>query len=181
MKITRLLRIVLITIVVATGASSCCSLQRYLALHAIGPDSGVHNMAVQVRVTLILRNISVSRSSEWKIASDQMCTQSSGIIGQDTQAFERTWDVGSPVQHIWFWWDTLNGQADATLLVNNVVVFQGHCAHFGYGKVRMIETCSYPLVYRTFGTGPYLREPLDRNVTDIVFATSELPSRFGIR
>jgi hypothetical protein len=177
MKITRLLRIVLIAIAVATGASSCCSVKRYL--FSIGPGSGFQGSIAAVHVTLILRNIATSDPTEWKIASDQTCTQSSGIIGQNTEVFERTWDVGSPVQHIWFWWDTLNGQADATLLVNNVVVFQGHCAHFGYGKVRMIETCSYPRVYKTFGTGPYLREPLDRNETDIVFATSKLAWRFG--
>jgi hypothetical protein len=179
MKITRLLKIVLLAIVVATGASSCCSVKRYLA--SIGPESALQGTTAAVHVTLILRNVGTSDPTEWKIASDQMCTQSSGIIRQDTEAFERTWDVGSPSQHIWFWWETLNGQADATVLVNNVVVFQGHCAHYGYGKVRMIDTCSYPRVYRTFGTGPYLREPLDRDETDIVFASSEVPWRFGLR
>ncbi|MBV9105254.1 MAG: hypothetical protein JO313_04440 [Verrucomicrobia bacterium] len=179
MKITRLLRTVLIAILVATGASSCCSVKRYLV--SIGPESEFQRSTAAVHVTLILRNVATSDPTEWKIASDQMCTQSTGIIGQDTEAFERTWDVGSPVQHIWFWWATLNGEADATLLVNNVIVFQGHCAHLGYGKVRMIETCSYPRVYKTLGTGPYLQEPLDRNETDIVFAISKLPGRFGIR
>jgi hypothetical protein len=179
MKIARLLRIALLAILVATGASSCCSLKRYLA--SIGPDSGIRGSSAAVHVTLILRNVATSDPTEWKIASDQMCAQSSGIIGPDTSGFERTWDVGGPVQHIRFWWESLNGQADATLLVNNVVVFQGLCAHLGYGKVRMIETCDYPRVYRTFGTGPYLREPLDRNQTDIVFATSELSWRFGVQ
>jgi hypothetical protein len=179
MKIACLLRITLIAIVVATGASSCCSVRRHFA--SIGPDSGIQGTATAVHVTLILRNIATSDPTEWKVASDQMCTQSSGIIGKDTGDFEQTWDVGSPVQHIWFWWETLNGQADATLIVNNVVVFQGRCAHLGYGKVRMVETCSYPLVYRTLGTGPYLREPLNRNETDIVFATSELSWRFGVK
>jgi hypothetical protein len=179
MKIIRLLRIFLVPLVVATGASSCCSVKRYLA--SIGPESGIQGTAGTVHVTLILRNVATSDPTEWKIASDEMCSQSTGIIRQDTEAFERTWDVGHPVQHICFWWETLNGQADATLLVNNVVVFQGHCAHYGYGKVRMIETCSLPLVYRTFGSGPFLREPLDRNETDIVFATSELAWRFGNR
>src|SRR5271165_6564618 len=157
MNIARLLRITLVVIVAAAGISSCCSLKRYLA--SIGPDSGIQASAAAVHVTLILRNVSASDPTEWKIASDQMCTQSSGIIRQDTGDFEQTWDVGSSQQHICFWWGALNGQADATVLVNNVVVFQGRCAHLGYGKVRMIETCDYPRVYRTFGTGPYLREP----------------------
>ena len=179
MKIPRLLRIALVVIVVATGVSSCCSLKTYLA--SIGPDSGFQGTPAAVHVTLILRNIATSDPTEWKIASDQTCTQSSGIIGKDTTDFEQTWDVGSPVQHIWFWWENLNGQADATVLVNNVVVFQGLCAHLGYGKARMIDTCSYPRVYRTFGTGPYLREPLDRNETDVIFAVSELPWRIFCR
>jgi hypothetical protein len=179
MKIPRLLRIALVVIVVATGVSSCCSLKRYLA--SIGPDSGIQGATAAVHVTLILRNVATSDPTEWKIASDQMCTQSSGIIGKDTADFEQTWDVGGPIQHIWFWWENLNGQADATVLVNNVIVFQGLCAHLGYGKVRMIDTCSYPRVYRTFATGPYLREPPDCNETDVVFAVSELSWRFGVK
>jgi len=133
------------------------------------------------QVTLILRNIVTGDSVEWKIKPSERFAKSTGKLGKETGDFEQTWDVGSPVQHIWFWWETLNGQADATVLVNNVVVFQGLCAHLGYGKVRMIDTCSYPRVYRTFATGPYLREPLDRNETDVVFAVSELSWRFGVK
>ncbi len=132
-----------------------------------------------MRVTLILRNVTTSYFIEWKVVSDQMCTQSSGEIKPDTNAFEQTWDVSGPRQHIRFYWDTLYGEADATVLVNNVVVFQGHCVHFGPGKVRMVETCSYPHVYKLIGTGPYLHEPVGRNETDVVFATSNLPPRFG--
>lgn len=178
MKITRLLGIALIAIVVATGASSCCSVKRDLMIYGIGPEAGLIRNAVHV--TLILRNITTSYFIEWTVASDQMCTQSTGEIRPDTEAFEHTWDVGGTGQHIRFWWDTLYGEADATVLVNNVVVFEGHCVHFAKGKVQMIETCSYPRVYKRFGTGPYLREPIGLNETDIVFATSELPPRFGI-
>jgi len=177
---TRLLRIALIALVFASGASSCCSLRRYLNSHEIGPED-THHPSTAVRVTLILRDVLTSDFCEWKVASDEMCTQSSGKIRRDDEAFEQTFVEGSPEQHISFWWDTLNGEADATVLVNNVVVFEGHCAHFGYGKVTMIQTCSYPRVYRTFGTGPYLREPLDRNETDVVFAVSELSWRFGVK
>lgn len=180
MKMTRLLGIALIAIVVATGASSCCAVKRDLTTYGIGPDAGFQNTTALVRVTLILRNIATPSFIEWKVASDQMCTQSSGKIRQDTEAFEQTWDVGSPGQHIRFWWDTLYGEADATVLVNNVVIFDGHCAHFRDGKIQMIETCSYPRVYKTFGGGPYLREPSGLSETDIVFATSKLPPRFGI-
>ena len=179
MKITRFLQIVLVLIFVASGASSCCSVKRYL--NSIGPESGLQNIVTPVHVTLILRNVAVSDPTEWRIVSNEMCTQSTGIIRQDTEAFERTWDVGRPTQHIWFRWENLNGQADATLMVNDVVVFEGHCAHYGYGQVRMIDTCSYPLVYTTFGSGPFLQEPPDRTETDIVFATSKLPGRLDTR
>ena len=177
MKKTRLPGIALIAIVIAAGASSCCSVNRYLASHGIGPEARIQSTAV--RVTLILRNVATSDFMEWKVASDEMCTQSSGKIRRDDEAFEQNFVEGRPEQHISFWWDTLNGEADATVLVNNVVVFEGHCAHFGCGNVTMIETCSYPCVYKTFGSGPYLREPLDRNETDISFAVSKIGSRFG--
>jgi hypothetical protein len=179
MKTTRLLGIALVAILIATGASSCCSLKRYLNSHDIGGEAAFQGTSAPVQVTLILRNIATGDFNEWKVASDQMCTQSSGKIRQDTEAFEQTWVVGGPDEHIRFWWDSLNGEADATVLVNNVVVFRGHCTHFGHGKVQMIKTCSYPRVYKTSGQGPYLREPLDRNETDVDFATSKLGPRFG--
>src|ERR1700740_240231 len=138
MKMTRLLGIALVAIVVATGASSCCSIKRALAAYGIGPEAEFQNTTASVRVTLILRNISTNYFIQWKVTSDQMCTQSSCKIQQDTEAFEQTWDVGGPTQHIGFWWDTLYGEADATVLVNDVVVFDGHCVHFREGKIRMI-------------------------------------------
>jgi hypothetical protein len=45
----------------------------------------------------------------------------------------------------------------------------------------MIDTCPYPSVYKTGGSGPYLIEPPDRNVTYVHFATSTLPERFYYR
>jgi hypothetical protein len=174
MKITGLLGIALLAMLIAIGASSCCSLNRYLDSHGIGPDASFSSTGAAVHVTLILRNIATGDFNQWTVASDQMCKQSSGKIRQDTEAFEQTWVVGGTDQHIRFWWDTLNGEADAEVLVNNVVVFEGHCAHFGHGRVQMIKTCSYPRVYKISGPGPYLREPLDRNETDIDFATSKL-------
>jgi hypothetical protein len=178
MTMTRLLRIALIALVFAGGASSCCSLKRYLNSHEIGPED-THHQSTAERVTLILRDVITSDFCQWKVASDEMCTQSSGKIGRDDGSFEQTWLVGSPEQHIWFWWDTLNGEADATVLVNDVVVFEGHCIHSGHDKVTMIQTCSAPRVYKTFSSGPYLRERPDRNETDISFAVSKMGSRFG--
>lgn len=178
MKTKRLLEIALLAIAVATGASSCCSLKRDLAIYGIGPEVGFSRNAVQV--TLILRNISTPSFIEWTVTSDQMCTQSTGELGPDSDAFEQTWDLGGAAQHIRIWWDNLYGEADATVLVNSVVVFEGHCSHYANGKARMIETCSSPRVYKRFGTGPFLREPIGLNETDIVFATSKLPPRFGV-
>jgi hypothetical protein len=177
MKMTRLLRIALIAIVFSIGASSCCSLKRYLNSYEIGPESKFQSSAV--RVTLILRNVATSDFIEWKVRSDEMCTQSSGKITRDEGSFEQTWVVGSPEQHISFWWANLNGEADATVLVNDSVVFEGHCIHYGSGKVSMIQTCSSPLVYKTFSSGPYLKEPTGRNETNISFAVSKMGSRFG--
>jgi hypothetical protein len=179
MKIGRHFGIALLAILVAIGVSCCCSVRSYLAFRGIGPDAVFQPKASSVRVTLILRNIQTYSFIDWKVASEQMCTQSSGRLKQDVGSFEQTWDMGTPEQRIWFWWDTLNGEADATVIVNNVVLFQGHCAHSGNGKISMIATCIDPQVYRTTGTGPYLKEPIGLNETNIVFATSNLPPSFG--
>jgi hypothetical protein len=140
--------------------------------------------AAAVEITLILRNITLGNVatydfSEWKVASKQKCIQGTGKIGRDTEAFEQTWYVGDSGfdNNIRFWWGRLSGEADATVLVNNVVVFSGHCL-YGGGRVRMIESCAYPRVYKTGGSGPYLIDPPDIPVTYIHFATSMLPGRF---
>jgi hypothetical protein len=134
--------------------------------------------AVAVQVTLILRNITTDDFNEWKVRSEEKCTQSTGKIRQDTEAFEQSWEVGNSGHDIRFWWSRLSGEADATVLVNNTVVFSGHCLHGGGCSVRMIDTCPYPRVYKTEGSGPYLIDKLDSNVTYILFATSMLPARF---
>jgi hypothetical protein len=137
--------------------------------------------AVEVTLILqniVLQNIAVYDFDEWKVTSKQKCTQSTGKIGREAGAFEQTWYVGDPGHDIRFWWSRLSGEADATVLVNNIVVFSGHCLHNGSGTVRMIDTCAYPSVYKTGGSGPYLIDQPDRNVTYIHFATSMLPERF---
>ena len=137
--------------------------------------------AVQVTLILqniVLQNVAVCDFDEWKVTSKQKCTQCTCKIGRDTEAFEHTWYVGDPGNDIRFWWSRLSGEADATVLVDNTVVFRGHCVYNGSGPVRMIDTCAYPSVYKTGGSGPYLIEPPDRNVTYIRFATSMLPERF---
>jgi hypothetical protein len=141
--------------------------------------------AEAVEITLILRNVILRNVAtfdfnEWKVASEQKCTQGTGRLGRDTEAFEQTWYVGDSGydNRIHFWWGRLSGEADATVLVNNVVVFSGHCLYNGSGKVRMIDTCAYPSVYKTGGSGPYLIDRPDKPVTFVHFATSMLPGRF---
>lgn len=95
-------------------------------------------------VTLILRNIATNDFDEWNVKSSQQCTQTTGKIRQDSEDFEETWYVGQVGSEIRFWWSRLSGEADATVLVNNVVVFKGRCMHAGNGTVRMIDTCAYP-------------------------------------
>jgi hypothetical protein len=129
-------------------------------------------------VTLILRNIATDDFEEWKIKGGHHFTQSTGKLGRETSEFEQTWDVGKAGGEIRFWWSRLRGEADATVLVNNVVVFQGHCLHAGNGSVRMIDSCSYPRVYKVDGGGPYLVDKLTCNSTRVLFATSMLPERF---
>ena len=51
--------------------------------------------AAAVHVTLILRNITTDDFAEWKITSKEKCTQSTGKIRRDADAFEQTWEVGN--------------------------------------------------------------------------------------
>jgi hypothetical protein len=136
------------------------------------------HQAAATQVTLILRNIATDDFEEWKIKGSHKFTQSTGKLGREASEFEQTWDVGRAGGEIRFWWSRLRGEADATILVNDVVVFQGHCLHAGNGSVRMIDTCSYPRVYKIDGGGPYLQDKLDCNSTHILFASSMLPERF---
>jgi hypothetical protein len=132
-----------------------------------------------VEVTLLLRNIATDDFIEWRIKPSQGCTKSTGKLGRDSAELEQTWEVGEPGGKIRFWWTHLNGEADATVLVNNFVVFQGHCSHVGNGTVRMIDTCSYPRVYKTGGGGPYLVDKTQGDSTRVGFATSMLLDRFS--
>lgn len=131
------------------------------------------------QVTLILRNIETNDFNEWKLKPDLKFSKTTGKLGRDSAEFEQTWDVGRAGGNIRFWWARLNGEADATVLVDNVVVFQGHCLHAGGGSVRMIDTCSYPRVYKINGGGPYLLDKPQGDSTYILFATSMLLGRFG--
>jgi hypothetical protein len=132
-----------------------------------------------VEVTLLLRNIATDDFIEWRIKPSQGFTKSTGKLGRDSAEFEQTWEVGEPGGKIRFWWNHLNGEADATVLVNRFVVFKGHCAHLGNGSVRMIDTRSYPLVYKTGDGGPYLVDRPEWDSTHVSFAVSMLLDRFG--
>jgi hypothetical protein len=133
-----------------------------------------------VQVTLLLRNITTDDFIEWRIKPSQGFTKSTGKLGRDSAEFEQTWEVGEPGGKIRFWWTHLNGEADATVLVNNFVVFEGHCSHVGNGTVRMIDTCSNPRVYKTGGGGPYLVDKVECDTTLVAFATSMLLDRFSV-
>lgn len=130
-------------------------------------------------VTLILRNIETNDFNEWRLKPTNKFTRTTGKLGRDSAEFEQTWDVGPAGSKIRFWWARLNGEADATVLVDNIIVFQGHCLHAGDGSVRMIDTCSYPRVYKIDGGGPYLIDKPQGDSTYISFSTSMLLGRFG--
>jgi len=132
-----------------------------------------------VQVTLILRNIATDDFDEWKIKPGHRFTKTTGKLGRDSAEFEQSWEVGEAGGNIRFWWAHLSGEVDATVLVDNVVVFEGRCTHAGSGTLRMIDTCSYPRVYKTGGGGPYLLDKPNCDTTRVLFATSMLLDRFG--
>jgi hypothetical protein len=131
------------------------------------------------QVTLILRNIETDSFDEWRIKPGEKFTKSTGKLGRETGEYEQTWDIGDTGAKIRFWWAHLSGEVDATVVVNNEVVFQGHCVHSGDGRVRMIDTCSYPHVYKNSGGGPYLIDLPQCDTTRLSFAVSMLGERFG--
>jgi hypothetical protein len=98
---------------------------------------------------------------EFKAESDSQHEMATGhlVVGD----YHETWNMGDTHQSIWFWWDTMNGEAELTLKVNGETLFEGTCAGTHNGEVRVINTCQNPKVYKTIGS-PRLSE---RGKTDI--------------
>jgi hypothetical protein len=128
--------------------------------------------AKAVDVTLVLKNIRPSGFIEWKVESDQVSEQATGhLAGAYPPDKTWTWNMGDSNQNIWFWWDTLDGEVDATVLVDGIVVFDGHCKNTGNGEVRMDFTSEHPITFKTSGPGPFLRllDPSNKPDTHIFF------------
>jgi hypothetical protein len=89
---------------------------------------------------------------EFKCESDDGNGEgATGHLTPDDGQKSLAWDMGSWTDNPWFWWDTVNGKADLTIMVNGVCVFDGYCASMGDGECRVISTCGNPRIYRTHG------------------------------
>jgi hypothetical protein len=74
----------------------------------------------QVTVSVTINVIRVDHIVEFKVESDEQGEQATGHLGVGLH--EKTWHVGSAKQNIWFWWDTMNGEADIIIRVNGEVL-----------------------------------------------------------
>jgi hypothetical protein len=107
-------------------------------------------------VQLVLNNVKCYTFIEWKVESRRVGERATGHLTGSFSGRHWSWDMGPPPggnQLIWFWWDTLDGEADATVLVDGVIVFQGHCVHNGYGEQSMDAVCAHPSIFKTKGPG----------------------------
>ena len=112
-----------------------------------------------VTIETTIKPTKINSFIEFKVESDQLGGEKT--TGHLTQRGAKTWkwEVGPSNQNIWFWWETLDGEAELTISVDGTIVFQGLCSHFGKGEVKVRNTCSSPRVYRTEGS-PRLKEYL---------------------
>lgn len=120
---------------------------------------GITHTARAVTVEVNITPTKINSFIEFKVESDQLGGEKA--TGHITRTGARTWkwEVGTSNQNIWFWWDTLDGDAELTISVDGTVVFKGACSHLGKGEVKVKNTSSKPKIYKTDGS-PRLREYL---------------------
>lgn len=121
--------------------------------------AGITHAAQAVTLEITINPTKINSFIEFKAESDHLGGEKA--TGHVTQIGAKTWkwDVGPSNQNIWFWWDTLDGDADLTISVDGTVVFQGLCSHIGKGEVKVKNTCSNPKAHKTEGS-PRLKEYL---------------------
>lgn len=111
--------------------------------------------AVDLDVIVTVTSVNHGGFVEFKAESDQKGEKATGHIkpGSDGKPVSVTkhWSMGNSKQNTWFWWDTLDSDADLKITMTGdagvaVVLFEGHCAHKGKGEQQVIKTFTGPTV-----------------------------------
>jgi hypothetical protein len=120
--------------------------------------------AVQLEVTVTVTRLNKNGFAEFKAESDQKGEKATGHLTKagETEVFK--WDMGNANQNIWYWWDTLDGEADPKVVVTGapgipVTLFEAHCARTGKGEQQVGKTLAVPVSRLVPGKNHYRRHP----------------------
>lgn len=119
----------------------------------------VQSQASAVTMEVTIKTTRVADFIEFKAESNQVGERvTQHITGLGTMTYK--WDMGNSAQDIWYWWDTLHGDAELTVKIDGVTVFSGFCSNDGGREKRVKDTCKKPATYRTTGS-PRIEEGRD--------------------
>jgi hypothetical protein len=120
--------------------------------------------AVQLEVTVTVTRLNENGFIEFKAESDQKGEKATGHLGKigETKVFK--WEMGNAEQNIWYWWDTLDGEANLKVVVTGapgipVTLFEAHCTHRGKGEQQVGKTLAIPISQLVPGKNHYRRHP----------------------
>src|SRR4051794_16074638 len=102
--------------------------------------------AVELTVAVTVTRLNKGGFVEFKAESDQKGEKATGHLTKVGETKTWNWNMGSAKQNIWYWWDTLDGDADLVVCVTGapgiqVPLFQAPCRHKGKGEVQVGKTC----------------------------------------
>ena len=125
---------------------------------------GLTTQAVELQVTVTVTKTNKNGFVEFKAESDQKGEKATGHLKKvgETKVFK--WDMGDAKQNIWYWWDTLDGEADLKVVVTGtnhvaVTLFEAHCAHKGKNEQQVGKTLTVDVSDLVPGTNHYRRHP----------------------
>jgi hypothetical protein len=152
----------------------------------------IRALAVVLDVTVSVTRLNSSGFVEFKAESDERGEKATGRL--TTLGVTRyRWEMGSANQNIWYWWDTLDGEASLKVVVVGapripVTLFEAPCTHDGKGEVQVGRTLAIQVqgldparhhYRRNPGLPPYIAESKSGAITHIKQADEPHPRRGG--
>lgn len=127
--------------------------------------------AVQLQITVKVTKLNDDGFIEFKAESDQKGEKTTRHLDADDlkrnpkKKFIFNWDMGDDAdQNIWYWWDTLDGEADLRIIVTGkpgipVTLFEAHCKNDGKGEKQVGKTIDGGIRKLIPGKNHYRRRP----------------------